>query len=153
MSALFKKLNLKDQQQLLILNAPREFEQELQQLKSIEVAGQLDMNSSFDFVLCFVENQKELDACGPQVTANIVDDAVLWFAYPKKSSKKYKSDISRDHGWQLLGKLGYEGVRQVAIDDDWSALRFRKVEFIKSLKRNPEWLLSEQRLKKSKADK
>jgi hypothetical protein len=27
--------------------------------------------------------------------------------------------------------LGFDTVRQVAIDDDWSALRFRRVEYIK----------------------
>jgi hypothetical protein len=30
-------------------------------------------------------------------------DAVVWFAYPKRSSKKYKSGINRDNGWQILG--------------------------------------------------
>jgi len=30
----------------------------------------------------------------------------------------------------------------VAIDEDWSALRFRRVEFIKTLKRNPEGAIS-----------
>ncbi|MBP1154450.1 MULTISPECIES: hypothetical protein [unclassified Paenibacillus] len=50
---------------------------------------------------------------------------MLWFAYPKKTSKKYKADISRDEGWQPLIDLGFEGVRLAAIDDDWSDIRFR----------------------------
>jgi hypothetical protein len=33
-------------------------------------------------------------------------------------------------------------VRQVAIDEDWSALRFRKAEFIKAMKRNPDGAIS-----------
>jgi len=34
-----------------------------------------------------------------------------------------------------MGELGFEGVRQVAIDADWSALRFRRVEFIRTMRR------------------
>lgn len=56
---------------------------------------------------------------------------LLWFAYPKGTSKKYKCDFNRDDGWEPLRKLGFDTVRQVAIDEDWSALRFRRVEFIK----------------------
>jgi hypothetical protein len=32
----------------------------------------------------------------------------------------------------VLKKLGFDTVRQVAIDEDWTALRFRRTEFIKS---------------------
>ena len=63
-------------------------------------------------------------------------DGMVWFAYPKGTSKKYKSEINRDNGWQILGELGFEGVRGVAIDEDWSALRFRRVEFIKAMNRD-----------------
>ena len=47
-------------------------------------------------------------------------------AYPKVSSKKYTTDYNRDSGWNLLGEWGMEPVRQVAIDQDWSALAFPK---------------------------
>jgi len=30
----------------------------------------------------------------------------------------------------VLLESGFDCVRQVAIDDDWSALRFRRIEFI-----------------------
>lgn len=59
----------------------------------------------------------------------LAEDALLWIAYPKKSGK-IRSDISRDNGWELVFAAGYEPVTQVAIDDDWSALRFRKSEAI-----------------------
>ncbi len=62
-------------------------------------------------------------------------DAVVWFAYPKQSSKNYRSEIDRDHGWKVLGRAGFEPVRMVAIDADWSAVRFRRVENIKTMTR------------------
>jgi hypothetical protein len=58
-------------------------------------------------------------------------------AYPKGSSKRYQCEFNRDGGWDVLAHAGFEAVRQVAIDEDWSALRFRRVEFIKSLTRAP----------------
>ena len=63
-------------------------------------------------------------------------DAIVWIAYPKKTSKQYRCEFNRDSGWTLMGEAGFEPVRQVAIDEDWSALRFRRVENIPSLKRS-----------------
>ncbi|MDZ7812318.1 MAG: hypothetical protein U5L74_04040 [Ideonella sp.] len=37
----------------------------------------------------------------------------------------------------MLGAAGFEPVRQVVVDEDWSALRFRRAEFIKTLARHP----------------
>ena len=71
------------------------------------------------------------------LTLRAAGDAVVWFAYPKGTSKRYTCDFNRDTGWQVLGAAGFEAVRQVAIDEDWSALRFRRAEFIKRLVRDP----------------
>ena len=70
-------------------------------------------------------------------------DAIVWFAYPKRSSKKYRSQIDRDNGWNILGREGFEPVRMVAIDEDLSAIRFRRATFIKSMTRPKEYRLSE----------
>ncbi|MBP7334999.1 hypothetical protein [Niveispirillum sp.] len=48
----------------------------------------------------------------------------LWVAHPKKSGT-IKSDLSRDAGWEGLTREGLIPVTQIALDDDWSALRFR----------------------------
>jgi hypothetical protein len=68
----------------------------------------------------------------------------VWFAYPKGSSKRYKSEINRDHAWLSLGQEGFEPVSMVAIDEDWSAVRFRRLEFIKQMKRPAQYRLTEQ---------
>ncbi len=132
----FAKLNLKDQTEIVVLNAPASFEPELKTLKGITVRR--DTKGDIDFSLAFVMTQKEVDTLGPQVAKKAKGDAVVWFAYPKGSSKKYKSEIDRDSGWAVMGKAGFEPVRMVAIDEDWSAVRFRRVEFIKTMKRPEE---------------
>jgi hypothetical protein len=45
----------------------------------------------------------------------------LWVAYPKGN----RADINRDTLWPILGEYGMRPIGQVAIDDVWSALRFR----------------------------
>ena len=58
----------------------------------------------------------------------------LWFAYPKKSGAR-ASDISRDTGWAPLLEAGLLPVTQVALDADWSALRFRFRDEVPTLTR------------------
>ena len=132
--ATFAKLNLKDQAEIVVLNAPASFEPELKSLKGVTVRRDAK-GGDFDFSLAFVMTQKEVDTLAPQVAKKAKGDAVVWFAYPKGSSKKYKSQINRDSGWAVMGKAGFEPVRMVAIDEDWSAVRFRRVEFIKTMNR------------------
>jgi hypothetical protein len=134
-SPLFKKLNLKDQREIFVLNVPASFEAELARLDDIKVRRDLSAASGVSFVLAFVTRQPEVDALSKTIPKAAPGDAVVWFAYPKGTSKRYKSEISRDSGWNGLGAAGFEGVRMVAIDEDWSAVRFRRAEFIKAMKR------------------
>ena len=69
-------------------------------------------------------------AAPPSFAKHSTGDPILWFAYPKASSRRYACDFNRDSGWDVLRGLGFDSVRQVAIDEDWSALRFRRVQYI-----------------------
>jgi hypothetical protein len=141
-SAVFKKLNLKDQREIVIANAPASFEAEIALLRGVSVRRSLAGGAQVEFSLAFVTKQPEVDTLAKQVAQRTSGDAVVWFAYPKQSSKRYKSELDRDRGWASLGAAGFEPVRMVAIDDDWSAKRFRRVGFIKTLSRPKEVALS-----------
>ena len=141
-SAVFKKLNLKDQTEIAVVNAPASFERELAALRGVAVRRSLADGSPLKFSLAFVTKQPEVDALAKSTAERTAGDAVVWFAYPKQSSKRYKSEIDRDRGWDVLGAAGFEPVRMVAIDEDWSAVRFRRVDFIKSLTRGAEHTIS-----------
>jgi hypothetical protein len=84
------------------------------------------------FSLAFVTRQSEVDALVPKIAARAKGDAAVWFAYPKGTSKKFKCDFNRDTGWDLLKAEGFDTVRAISIDDDWTGLRFRRNEYIKS---------------------
>jgi hypothetical protein len=143
MSAVFKKLNLKDQTEIVVFGAPASFEAEIAALEGVVVRRRMDDVAQVQFSLAFVTKQEQIDALAGQIAAKTKGDAVVWFAYPKGSSKRYTCDFNRDSGWDALGAAGFEPVRQVAIDADWSALRFRRVEFIKRLTRSSLGAISE----------
>lgn len=142
MKGVFDKLQLKDQKEIVVLNAPKSFEPELARLKGVDVRRSVQGVKEIQFSLAFVTTQAEVDANVKSVAERAKGDAVVWFAYPKGSSRRYTSTINRDSGWDSLGKAGFEAVRMIAIDEDWSAVRFRRAEFIKSMKRDAEWAMS-----------
>lgn len=150
MSPVFKKLNLKDQQEILVLNSPASFEPELKTLGGIKVRRKIGEVQKILFSLAFVIKQIQVDTIAKSIARKAEGDAIVWFAYPKGSSKKYKCEFNRDTGWAALGKAGFEPVRMVAIDEDWSAVRFRRTGFIKNMTRDKKWALSEAGKKKAK---
>ncbi len=131
MSTLFKKLNLKDQTRIVVLDAPDSFDAELAQLDGVQVETSLKAGRDETFVMAFVLTQAALDGHSAAVAKRAPGDAVVWMVYPKKSSKRYTCEFSRDSGWAVLTAAGFETVRMVAVDEDWSALRFRRTEFVR----------------------
>ena len=144
MHPVIKKLNYKNQEKVLVLNSPVEFQLVLNELKDLSSVDQFIRETEYEYILIFVKKVQEIEEFSGLITQNISEDAVFWVAYPKKSSKKYSSDINRDNGWQSLGDIGFEGIRQVAIDNDWSALRFRQARLIKSFIRDKNRALSKE---------
>jgi hypothetical protein len=132
MATVFEKLNLKDQREILVLNAPDSFVNELASLREVTIHSGLEAASEIDFALAFVMHKKQVDELAGKLAQRTKGDAILWFAYPKGTSKKYKCDFNRDNGWGALNSLGWETVRAVSVDEDWSALRLRRTEFIKA---------------------
>ena len=127
---LIKKLRIQPGQRLLILNAPEGYSSALGQLpEGAEVKDVPD--GVFDFVQVFVKSITELEKQVPVAIKAVKYDGLLWICYPKQSSG-IKTDINRDTGWSVVQKAGLRPVTQVAIDDTWSALRFRPVERVGS---------------------
>jgi predicted transport protein len=118
---LLKRLQYTEGQKLLVLNAPVGY---LERLSGLPV--DTHPNGQYDFVHLFVQDRQELSQAWPVVLAAFNPDGNLWLAYPKLSSGVL-SDLTRDAGWAPVEEAGYQAVRQIAIDETWSALRFKKV--------------------------
>ena len=132
MASISEKLNLKDRQEMVVLNVPESFAPELARLPALTIHHHLASVAETGFVLAFLTRKSEVEALVPAICARAKGDAAVWFAYPKGSSKRYKCDFNRDTGWDALKAAGFETVRAVAIDEDWTGLRFRRTEFIKA---------------------
>jgi hypothetical protein len=132
MANLFDKLNLGSRQELVVLHAPESFAAELAKLPAITIHHHLESVAEADFWLAFTTRKSEVEKLAPTIARRAKGDAIVWFAYPKGTSTKYTCDFNRDTGWAALKALGFETVRAVAIDEDWTGLRFRRKEFIKT---------------------
>ncbi|WP_456277360.1 DUF3052 domain-containing protein [Bacillus sp. AK128] len=130
-----KKLQYKGQgNKVLVLHAPKEYDDILKAFPTTvhsNVEGE-----EYPFVQVFGTSNEQIRDLATKGLPVLAEDGLLWLCYPKKSSKVYKgSDCSRETVAGLLADQGFEPVRQIAIDEDWSALRFRPVEKIKSMTR------------------
>lgn len=144
MTPLFKKLNFKSHLHILSINHPDSFQEELTAMQSETIIStDVDDIEQVEFVIIFGTTLAEVENYTHQVAPKLAPDAVFWFCYPKKSSKKYQCEFNRDTGWAVMGTYDLEGVRMVAIDADWSALRFRNVHKIKKLTRRKSMTLTE----------
>lgn len=120
-----KKLGMKPAQKALLLNAPEGYIQALEPLPAgVEVKTVAE--GTFDFIQVFCYGKADVDRYAPMVLQALKPNGLLWLAYPKKTSK-ITTDISRDVGWDALLAAGMQGVSLIAVDETWSAFRFRPV--------------------------
>lgn len=135
---LAKKLNLKAPRQALILAAPDAFTPMLAYLRD-GLGSEVDTTArrdAYDYVHVFVERAARAAELLPEAIDVLAKAGLLWVSYPKKASKRYASDVSRDSdAWAPLYQRNFEPVRQVSVDEDWSALRFRPVDDIETFTR------------------
>lgn len=145
MTPLFKKLNYKAFPEICILNPPQEMNEEMKEMSKLCYVNtnEVTQGHPIQFILVFVTKLNEIEQSIQKIFPELHVDALLWYAYPKSTSKKYTCEFNRDNGFQAIGKYNLEPVRMVAIDENWSALRFRKVEYIKKFTRHNAMILSE----------
>jgi hypothetical protein len=130
MTPLFEKLNLGEHREIVVLDAPPSFEEEITGMNELVIQRQIRNIQKFQYALFFVKTLADVEA-GVEVLSLAHGDAIAWFVYPKGTSKNYKCEFHRDNGFTSVHAAGWESVRMVAIDADWSALRFRKAKYVK----------------------
>ena len=126
-AVLVKKLLLKPGMRAMVINAPAGY---LERITPLPEGVTLVEQGPADWVQVFMRSRAEVDALAPQGIETVKREGVLWLCYPKGGAKA-GADINRDRGWDVVVEAGWGGVTQVAIDEQWSALRFRPEADIK----------------------
>jgi len=128
--SLLEKLQLKDEKNLLIQGLPSTIEKQFVKVSFAKNITPLLRTRKIDFALVFAVSHKQLQDILRDVVPALHEDAKLWVAYPKVSSK-IVSDLSRDCNWECISRVGFEGVRLISLDNIWSAMRFKKCEQVR----------------------
>ena len=124
---LIKKLQIKPGQKLWLVNVPSEFAEALTAGAEVEIAKP---GEACDGVIAFAHSPPDVQKLAKQALAVLPRDGLLWFAYRKGAAGK-AAGLTRDTGWEPLRAAGWDTVRSVSIDDNWTGLRFRADELIK----------------------
>ena len=113
-SPLARKLNLKSGMRVRVLAKPADVD-----LTGLSTTDAVDA----DGIIVFVRTLADVDAGSEPVLDAARLDHIVWLVYPKAG--QLGTDLNRDILWRHMLEKGVQGVRQIAIDDIWSALRFR----------------------------
>ena len=122
MQDIIRKLKFKDK--AVVFNAPTDIEKEFIELG---FTTSFDKKAKSTSTLVFINNNKEYLDFLQKHLENVEPDSVLWFAYPKGTSK-IKTDINRDTIRVTGEEYNITTVTAISIDDKWSALRFRPID-------------------------
>jgi hypothetical protein len=131
-SATAKKLRLAAGQKVVVLNAPAGY-MALLSPGPADVATQLQQSQPYDVVQLFVHSADELRRLGPEAIRAVKPSGMLWITYPKGGFTRGETDLPATPWWtqrDVLGEItsvtGYKPVAFVAIDDTYTALRFKR---------------------------
>jgi predicted SnoaL-like aldol condensation-catalyzing enzyme len=127
-----KKLGLKPGMRALVIAAPSGYLRSLSPLPEGVVISEA-MGGTHEFVQFFATRKSDIEKSAPKLLKTVVPGALVWITYPKKASG-VESDLSREAVWAAMEGTGWRPVSQIAIDEIWSALRFRPTEDVKSRK-------------------
>lgn len=121
-STVFKKMKLKPGTSGIYLYAPREYIEMANNQEFIDFSA----NKTYDFVHLFVESRQEYSERIGKAIELLSETGMLWISYPKSSGKN-KYDINRDVLFTLLPEQGFTACASAALDDKWSAMRFKRI--------------------------
>lgn len=122
MKTIAQKMYVKPGMKLRVLSKPKNFD-EIFGVHEAEMLSDRSKDLS-DIAILFVNNKSDLVDKLAKSTDKLKPGGVLWVAYPKGSSK-LKSDINRDSIREFAETVKLEAVSIVAINEDWSCLRFK----------------------------
>jgi len=122
-SAVARKLGMKPGMEALIIGAPPDYLNVLAPPpEGVRVSTRA--GGMYPFVQVFARRMSDIGKFAPQLWKHAGPNALVWISYPKKTSRS-DGDLSRYVIREAMADAGWRAVAIVAIDEVWSALRFR----------------------------
>lgn len=119
---LAKKLGIKENFRVRLVNAPVAFEKELGELPpGVQLSNR--GRKPFNLVLLFVKSESTLKKEFSKYAQTIPRDGMIWVAWPKKSSG-VATDLLFDNVQKTGLNAGLVDVKICAVNDIWSGLKF-----------------------------
>jgi len=117
-----KKLGIKEGTRIALVNAPEDFQSELNELPdNVEFIKR--PTKSLDIILLFVLSERALARDFAKLAAKLTANGMLWIAWPKKSSG-VTTDLTEQRVQRIGLDAGLVDVKVCAIDETWSGLKF-----------------------------
>ncbi|HXW93066.1 MAG TPA: hypothetical protein VEK33_21120 [Terriglobales bacterium] len=118
-----RKLGLNPGMRALIIAPPPGYLKLLRPLpEGLTVSS--EPSAAYPFVQVFATRLSDISKFAKKLKKYAAPNALVWISYPKQTSK-LKGDLSRDVIRKAMNDPGWRAVSIVAIDEIWSALRFR----------------------------
>lgn len=120
---LTKKLGFKEGFRVGFVNPPKGFQRELGPLPTdVKITVGL-LTKPLDLILLFTDSQKTLKREFPRLAQKLVENGMLWIAWPKRASG-VATDLSENSIRQIGLDAGLVDVKVCAVNDIWSGLKF-----------------------------
>lgn len=117
-----KKLGIKPNQRIALIDAPKDFTKLLGPLpENATIVKRL--NGPLDLIILFVDREQPLAKQFPILAEKLQKDGMIWIAWPKKSS-----GVATDLVFEKVQRIGLDcglvDVKICAVDEVWSGLKF-----------------------------
>jgi len=117
---LVKKIGIKPNHRLLLVNAPKDFSKTLGELP--ENVRTVAKGKTFDVAIVFVTSAADLEKHLAATDTVMEQNGMVWIGWPKKSSG-VATDLVEDKIRAMALASGLVDVKVCAIDDTWSGLK------------------------------
>jgi hypothetical protein len=120
--SLAERLNVKTGHRIATINQPEEV-----RLDGLpEGAALVERQAGVDAIYLFARHAEDINANMAAIDAELKPQGMLWVMYPKGGAK-VGTTLNRDIVWQVIEPHGWRPVRQIAVSELWSALRFKRI--------------------------
>jgi hypothetical protein len=119
MPSIVKKLDIRQGDRIIIINAPPPLLHEMHKVEGLEWKE----DGEADYIHIFVTEQSTLQEMIPMYLNCLAEKGKFWVSWPKLSAR-IPGDLNREIVREIMLQTGLVDTKVCAVDETWSALKF-----------------------------